>query len=190
LDSCSFNELPARLNKYRDAAHAAVSIENGRKGKSTFLFLNFFFNFKLLSASERLATLANPARFSTAHQLRGLSPPNGLMKKEVSDSTKICRRLSDATMRNTRRRKCFLRLAGLRCPTILCEFLIIFEDFTFFRKIALHSLVGLDNGAMLLLGGEVWETNTFGTGSLRLHQPGIWQLKETQWSRIGELLKV
>ena len=50
---------------------------------------------------------------------------------------------------------------------------------------ALHSLVGLDNGAMLLLGGRK-DGATF--------QTGIWQLKEEQngaeWSRIGELSKV
>jgi hypothetical protein len=46
-----------------------------------------------------------------------------------SDSSKINRRLLDATTRNTRKRKRFLQLAGLRCPIFLCEFLIIFEDF-------------------------------------------------------------
>ena len=34
LDSCSFNELPARLNEYRYSGHAAVSVENGQKGKT------------------------------------------------------------------------------------------------------------------------------------------------------------
>jgi hypothetical protein len=52
--------------------------------------------------------------------------------------------------------------------------------FTLFRKIERHSLVGLDNGAMLLLGGT--ESSSF--------QTGIWELKEDQWSRIGELSKV
>jgi hypothetical protein len=103
-----------------------------------------------------------------------------------SHSLKISQRLLDATTRNTRKRTRFLRLAGLRCPTILCEFLIIFEDLFFFRKISLHSLVGLDNGAMLLLGGkDNWKSGT-----------GIWELKEDQympanvWNRIGELSKV
>jgi hypothetical protein len=100
-----------------------------------------------------------------------------------SDSTTIGRRLLDATTRNTRKRKRFLRQAGPRCPTILCEFLIIFEDFYFFRKISRHSLIGLDNGAMLLLGG-------YDLGSAGAAQTGIWQLKEDQWSRIGELSKV
>ena len=33
LDGCSLNELPARLNEERIAGHAAVSTENGQKGK-------------------------------------------------------------------------------------------------------------------------------------------------------------
>ena len=134
-------------------------------------------------ASAVLTTLSNPARSSTAQQLRRLSPPNGLITVAVSDSSKISRRLLDAGPRITRKRKRFLRLAGLRCPTFLCEFLIIFEDFYFFRKISLHSLVGLDNGALMLLGG--WDC---GNGCVT--QTGIWELKEEEWNRIGELLKV
>jgi hypothetical protein len=135
-----------------------------------------------LSASATLATLANPARSSTDQQLRRLLPPNGLIEMAYSDSTTISRRVLDATTSNTRKRKRFLELAGLRCPTILCEFLIIFEDFYFFRRISDHSLVGLDNGAMLLLGGRDW-------GSYSA-QTGIWELKDDQWSRIGDLSKV
>jgi hypothetical protein len=100
-----------------------------------------------LFASAILATLANPARSSTAQQLRRLSPPNGLIDMADWDSTNINRRLLDASTRNTRKRKRFLKLAGLRCPIFLCEFLIIFDDIKFFRKIERHSLVGLDNGA-------------------------------------------
>jgi hypothetical protein len=100
----------------------------------------------------------------------------------VSNSTTINRRLSDASTRNIRKRKRFRRLAGLRCPTILCEFLIIFADFYFFRQIVQYSLIGLENGAMLLLGGHDW-----GSGG---SQTGIWQLMADQWSRIGELSKV
>jgi hypothetical protein len=135
-----------------------------------------------LFASAILATLENLARSSTAQQLRRLFPPNGLIDMADSDSTTIGRRLLDASTRNTKKRKRFHRLAGLRCPTFLCEFLIIFEDFYFFRKISQHSLVGLDNGAMLLLGG-------IDRGSSG-YQTGIWELKEDQWSRIGELSKV
>jgi hypothetical protein len=41
----------------------------------------------------------------------------------------------------------------------------------------------LDNGAILLLGGYDW-------GSGGASQTGIWELKNDQWSRIGELSKV
>jgi reverse gyrase len=36
LDGCSLNELPARLNEERKYAHAALSTENGQKGKTRF----------------------------------------------------------------------------------------------------------------------------------------------------------
>ena len=178
LDGCSFNELPARLNEERRYGHAALAIENGQKGKTRFWFWKIHQIFKLLFAS---ASLGNLARSSTVRQLRRLSPPNGLILMAVSDSSTINRRLLDATHLNTRKRRCFLRLAGLRCLTIICEFLTIFEYFYFFRRISDHSLVGLDNGAMLLLGGDNWGSDS--------EQTGIWQLKE-EWSRIGELSKV
>jgi hypothetical protein len=94
----------------------------------------------------------------------------------------INRRLLDAGTRSTRKRKRFLKSAGPRCPIFLCEFLIIFEDFYFFRRISTHSLVGLDNGAMLLLGGYDW-------GSYSV-QTGIWEIQEEEWSRIGDFSKV
>jgi hypothetical protein len=101
----------------------------------------------------------------------------------VSDSSRISRRLFDAGTRSTRKRKRFLQLVGPRCPIFLCEFLIIFEDLFFFRRISKHSLVGLDNGAMMLLGGR-----DLGNGGAS--QTGIWELKDDQWSRIGEISKV
>jgi hypothetical protein len=88
----------------------------------------------------------------------------------------------DATPRITEKRKRFLQLAGLRCLTILCEFFYNFVDFYFFRKISGHSLVGLENKAMLLLGGFDWGSNS--------EQTGIWELKEEEWRRIDELSKV
>jgi hypothetical protein len=38
LDSCSFIELPARLNEGRTSGHAAVSTENSQKGNLNFDF--------------------------------------------------------------------------------------------------------------------------------------------------------
>jgi hypothetical protein len=132
-----------------------------------------------LSASASLATVANLARFSTVHHLRRLSPPKGVILLADSDSSKISRRQLAATPRIIKKRKRFLQLAGPRCPTIICEFLTIFEDLFFFRRISDHSLIGLDNGAMLLLGGIDWGSTSFISG--------IWELKEDQWKRIGEL---
>ena len=94
-----------------------------------------------MSASDLLATFSNPARFSTAHQLFRLFPLTGLMLMSVSDSTIISRRLLDAWTRHTRKRKRFLRLAGQRCPTILCEFSILFMIFTFSGKFRATALL-------------------------------------------------
>jgi len=54
---------------------------------------------------------------------------------------------------------------------------------TFFRRIALHSLVALENQSMLLIGG--WD---YGNGGAA--QSGIWQLKNENWNKIGDLLQV
>ena len=129
-----------------------------------------------------MTTFAKLARSSMAHQVCRLSQPTILIEMADSDCSRISRRLLAAPTRSTRKRKRFLRLAGLRCPTFLCQFLIIFEDFYFLRKISSHSLVGLDNGAMLLLGGFDWGSFSY--------QTGIWELKEDQWNRIDELSKV
>jgi hypothetical protein len=99
----------------------------------------------------------------------------------VSGSSETSQRLSDATARDTRKPKRFLKLAGQRFPTILCKFEIVFENFECFRKISYHSLVGLENGAMLLLGGWI-----HGSAS----QTGIWKLKDEKWTRIGEFSQV
>ena len=68
-------------------------------------------------------------------------------------------------------------------PSSVFFLIFFFEDLNFLRRVTQHSLVGLDNGAMLLLGGTDW-------GSGGDVQTGIWELKEEQWSRIGELSQV
>ena len=42
LDGCSFSQLPARLSEDRSYGHGAISIENGQKGKTKFLFFNLY----------------------------------------------------------------------------------------------------------------------------------------------------
>ncbi|CBY15441.1 unnamed protein product [Oikopleura dioica] len=48
------------------------------------------------------------------------------------------------------------------------------------KRISGHSLVGLENQSLLLIGG------IYGGGL----QSGIWQLKDENWNQIGELLQV
>ncbi|CBY14664.1 unnamed protein product [Oikopleura dioica] len=50
------------------------------------------------------------------------------------------------------------------------------------KRIALHSLVALGNQSMLLIGG--WD---YGNGGAA--QSGIWQLKNENWNKIGDLLQ-
>jgi len=50
------------------------------------------------------------------------------------------------------------------------------------KRVSLHSLVGLENHSMLLIGGEDW-------GNDGAVQSGIWQLKDRNWNQIGELLQ-
>ena len=53
---------------------------------------------------------------------------------------------------------------------------------TFLRAISRHSLVGLENQSLLLLGGYSYKKSTC--------LPGIWQLKDEKWNTIGRLLQV
>ncbi|CBY37615.1 unnamed protein product [Oikopleura dioica] len=50
------------------------------------------------------------------------------------------------------------------------------------KRISRHSLVGLENQSMLLIGGY-----DFGNGGGL--QSGIWQLKDENWNKIGQLLQ-
>ncbi|CBY14963.1 unnamed protein product, partial [Oikopleura dioica] len=50
------------------------------------------------------------------------------------------------------------------------------------KRISRHSLVALDNQSLLLIGGQDWG---YGGAS----QSGIWQLKNENWNKIGELLQ-
>ncbi|CBY12466.1 unnamed protein product [Oikopleura dioica] len=50
------------------------------------------------------------------------------------------------------------------------------------KRISSHSLVGLENQSLLLIGG--WDSGNDGAA-----QSGIWQLKDENWNQIGELLQ-
>ena len=56
----------------------------------------------------------------------------------------------------------------------------LFYVFNFLSPITLYSLIGLENGAMLLFGG--WDES-------QKVQSGIWELDD-KWTRIGELAQV
>ena len=49
-----------------------------------------------------------------------------------------------------------------------------------------HNLIGLDNGAMILAGGEITDENGYSADYSRK----IWMLKNNQWSLVGHLKEV
>jgi len=158
LDGCSFTELPARLNEARFAGHAAVSTENGQKALVCFGNLeDIRKTCEIFDGSSSATTFA--AEWS--HGYCGLGLYNN-QPATVGDGFQESKKVE----------------------TLTATGWTALPDFSF--SIAYHSLVGLDNGAILLLGGR----NLDEEGS---YQTGIWQLKEEQngavWSRIGELSK-
>ncbi|CBY14676.1 unnamed protein product [Oikopleura dioica] len=78
------------------------------------------------------------------------------------------RRVLDASPRNIKKLKRFLRLAGLRLDHP--------------KRISYHSLVALENQSLLLIAGR-----DYGNGGA--DQSGIWQLKDENWNQIGDLLQ-
>jgi len=151
LDGCSLKELPARLKEERKYGHAAVSVENGRKALVCF-------GVSTRSSCETFDGSSAAPTFSAkwTHAYGGL----GLFNNQPA--TVGC---DDAHHQ--------------KAETLSPTGWVSLPDHPL--KIWSHSLVGLDNGAMLLLGG--WDSGS------RSSQTGIWQLKEEEWSRIGELLK-
>merc|ERR1712071_99451 len=152
LDGCSWNELPARLNEERRGGHAALSIENGQK-----VLVCFGRSGDTRKSCEIFDGSVTTPTFAAeyTHGSGGL----GLYNNQP------------ATV------GCYYE-EHQKAETLSATVWNALPDFPF--QISSHSLVGLDNGAMLLLGGEDW-------GSRGAAQTGIWQLKEDQWSRIGEL---
>ena len=97
----------------------------------------------------------------------------------VLEYTETSQRLSDATTQDTKTQKRLHLLAGPNFQISQCKNKIALYQIIF-RLINSHSIVGLDNESMLLFGGEI-------SGDL---QTGIWQLKNDQWNKIGELATV
>jgi len=104
-----------------------------KKSKIKFLFLKIHKFFKFLFVSAGLAIISKHAKFLTVQQPFQLSLPTGVIITAVSGFTKISRRVLDATTRNIKKRKLFLRLAGLRFQIIQSKFILFFKDFNFFQ---------------------------------------------------------
>lgn len=97
------------------------------------------------------------------------------------DFIRINQRPWDVTGANTRRLRHWLQPAGWLYQIIHCKILNYCWYSNYFRALNGHSLIGLDDDSMILLGGYI-----DGSG----YQTGIWRIKENVWSRIGELTQV
>ena len=98
------------------------------------------------------------------------------MMLEDSDFIKIKQRRLDATRTDTKRQRLLALPDGLLyliSQSKTCFLSIL----NFLRATGGHSLVGLDNGAMLLIGSYPLSAE-------------IWQLKDHQWSKLRDLQKV
>merc|ERR1712127_389684 len=154
LDGCSWNELPSRLNEGRTEDHAALSIENGQK-----VLVCFGRSGDTRKSCEIFDGSSTALNFTANYTHRS----GGLGLYNNQPATVGC---YDAEHQ--------------KAETLSATGWNALPDHPL--QISSHSLVGLDNGAMLLLGGYDW-------GSGGEAQTGIWQLKEDQWSRIGEFSK-
>jgi len=154
LDGCSFDELPARLHGKRKIGHAAVSTEKGQKALVCFGWDGESprKSCEIFDGSSTIPTFAT----EWTHVYGAL----GLFNNQPA--TVGC-----------------WNAKNQKAETLSATGWTALPDHPL--KLAYHSLVGLENGAMLLLGGF-----DYGSGS---QQTGIWELQEEYWSRIGELSK-
>jgi hypothetical protein len=102
------------------------------------------------------------------------------MRLADSDFTKTDRPPWVATRTDTRIPKYWLQPAGLLFRIIQSKTFYNFPSSNYFRALAAHSNIGLDDNSMLLLGGYIGDA----------YQTGIWQIKEDVWSKVGELTQV
>ena len=116
-------------------------------------------------------------RLTTGRALR--RPSHHLIRiiLEDSDFIKIKQRRLDATRTDTKRQRLLALPDGL-LYLITQSKTCFLSILNFLRATRGHSLVGLDNGAMLLIGGY------------NPHAAQIWQLKDHQWSKLRDLQKV
>ncbi|CBY25150.1 unnamed protein product [Oikopleura dioica] len=154
LDDCSLNDLTARLNEDREFGHAALSIENGKKALICFGWDGD--NRKTCEIFDGSTTVSTFASDWT-HQYGGL----GLYKNQPTSVG------------------CYSE-KHQKAETLSATGWIALPDHP--KRISSHSLVGLENQSMLLLGG----TDHRNSGS---SQSGIGQLKDENWNEIGDFLQ-
>jgi len=151
LDGCSWNELSARLNEERYSGLAAVSTENGQKALVCF---------GDTGDGRKTCDIFDGSSIAPTFAAEWTHRNGGLGLYNNQPATVGC---YDAEHQ--------------KAETLSATGWTALPDHPL--KISDHSLIGLDNGAMLLLGGMDWGSQSV--------QTGIWELKDDQWSRIGEL---
>ncbi|CBY10325.1 unnamed protein product [Oikopleura dioica] len=155
LDDCTFNELTVRLNEERRSGHTALSIEDGEKALICFGDSgDFLKTCEIFDGSTTVSTFAS----DSTHAYGGL----GLYTNQPASVGCLDGRHQKA-------------------ETLSATGWIPLPDHP--KRISVHSLVGLENQSMLLIGGL-----DYGNDGYAL-QSGIWQLKDENWNQIGELLQ-
>ncbi|CBY13455.1 unnamed protein product [Oikopleura dioica] len=154
LDDCTLNELTVRLNEDRNYGHAALSIENGKKALICFGWNgDFRKTCEIFDGSTTVSTIAS----NWTHHYGGL----GLYKNQPTSVG------------------CYDE-EHQKAETLSASGWNSLPDHP--KRISEHSLVGLENQSMLLIGGVDW-------GNDGVIQSGIWQLKDENWNQIGDLLQ-
>ncbi|CBY14470.1 unnamed protein product, partial [Oikopleura dioica] len=142
LDDCTLNELTVRLNEERETGHAALSIENGKKALICFgRSGNIRKTCEIFDGSTTVSTFAA----DSTHLRGGL----GLYKNQPASVGCSSEKHEKA-------------------ETLSATGWISLPNHP--KRISDHSLVGLENQSLLLIGGRDWGNN----GAF---QSGIWQLK-------------
>ncbi|CBY14278.1 unnamed protein product [Oikopleura dioica] len=152
---CSLNELTVRLNEERRSGHAALSIENGKKALICFGWSGREIH-KTCEIFDGSTTVSTFSADST-HRDGGL----GLYKNQPTSVGCVDEKHQKA-------------------ETLSATGWTALPDHP--KRISIHSLVGLENQSMLLIGGRDY-------GNDGAFQSGIWQLKDENWNKIGELLQ-
>ncbi|CBY14190.1 unnamed protein product [Oikopleura dioica] len=155
LDDCTLNELTVRLNEERKYGHAALSIENGNKALICFgSFDDICKTCEIFDGSTTVSTFAS----DSTHRDGGL----GLYKNQPTSVG------------------CY-DWKHQKAETLSATGWITLPDHP--KRVSEHSLVGLENQSMLLIGGRDYGNRGYA------RQSGIWQLKDENWNQIGELLQ-